>query len=184
MKMTIKNVRMAFPAIFQPQSVGDGEPAYGAKFIVPTDHPQVADIRKVIENVAGAQWNAKAPSVLKLLQADKKVAWVEGEYINKNGEPYDGFEGTFHISSRSAKTKPTAFDLANRPVTEADGLIYSGSYVDAAIEFYAQDNKWGRRINCGLRGVRFAGHGESFGGGAAASADDFGAPTALEDDFV
>lgn len=183
MKMTIKNVRMAFPAIFQPQSVGDGEPAYGAKFIVPTDHPQLADIRKDLASVATTQWNDKAASVLKLLQADKKVAWVEGPYINKNGEPYDGFEGAYHVSSRS-KTKPSAFDQLNRLITEADGLIYSGAYVDAAIEFYAQDNKWGRRINCGLRGVRFAKHGESFGGGAAASADDFGAPIALEDDFV
>jgi hypothetical protein len=183
MKLTIKNVRMAFPAIFQPQAVGDGEPAYGAKFIVPADHPQLPEIRKAIEAVAKGQWNEKAPSVLKLLQADKKVAWVEAPYLDKNGEPYEGFQNAYHVSSRS-KIKPSAFDTQNRAVTEADGLIYSGAFVDAAIEFYAQDNKWGRRVNCSLRGVRFAGHGESFGGGVAASADDFGAPTALEDDFV
>ena len=184
MKLTIKNVRIAFPAVFSPQSVGDGEPAYGAKFIVPPDHPQIADIRKAVESVSKTQWNEKAASVLKLLQADKKVAWVEAPYLNKNGEAYDGFEDMFCLSSRSAKTKPSAFDNANRPITEADGLIYSGAYVDANVEFYAQDNKWGRRVNCGLRGVRFAGHGESFGGGAPASADEFGAPTALDDDFV
>jgi len=184
MKLTLRNVRIAFPAIFSPQAVGDGEPAYGAKFIIPPDHPQIAEIRKAIETVAKNQWNEKATSVLKLLHSDKKVAWVEGPYLNKNGEPYDGFDGMFHLSSRSAKTKPSAFDNANRTITEADGLIYSGAYVDANVEFYSQDNKWGRRVNCGLRGVRFAGHGESFGGGAAASADDFGEPTALEDDFV
>jgi len=184
MKLTIKNVRIAFPAVFQPQAVGDGEPAYGAKFIIPPDHPQIAEIRKAIETVAKAQWNDKAPSVLKLLLADKKVAFVEGPYLNKNGEPYDGFEGMFHLSSRSAKTRPTAFDNANRPVSESDGLIYSGAYVDAAVEIYAQDNKWGRRVNCGLRGVRFVNHGESFGGGAPASADDFGDPVDVDEDFV
>jgi hypothetical protein len=37
-----------------------------------------------------------------------------------------------------------------------------------------QDNKWGRRINCSLRGVMLTGEGENFGGGSApASADEF-----------
>lgn len=184
MKLTIKNVRISFPAIFQPEAVGDGEPAYGAKFIVPPDHPQVAEIRKAIDAVAKAQWNDKAPSILTLLKNEKKVAWVEGPYRNKDGEAYEGFEGMFHLSSRSAKTRPTAFNNANQPITEADGLIYSGAYVDAAVEIYAQDNKWGRRINCGLRGVRFVNHGDSFGGGAPATANDFGDPVEVEADFV
>lgn len=183
-KLTIRNVRMAFPAIFQPQAVGDGEPAFGSKFIVPPDHPQIDEIRKAIKTVAEAQWAEKAASVLKILEKDRKIAWVEGEYLNKDGDPYDGFEGNYHLSSRSAKTKPSAFNASNQPISEADGLIYSGAYVDAAVEIYAQDNKWGRRINCGLRGVRFVKHGESFGGGAAASADDFGDPVELDDDFV
>lgn len=180
-QMILRNVRIAFPAIFEPQAVGDGDPAYGAKFILPPDHPQVEEIRKAIDTVAKGQWNDKAQSVLKLLTADKKVAFVEGPYLNKNGEAYDGFDGNFHVSSRSAKVKPSAWNNANRETTQADGLIYSGAYVDASVEFYAQDNKWGRRINCGLRGVRFVGHGESFGGGAPASADEFGAPVDVED---
>jgi hypothetical protein len=183
-RLIIRNVRIAFPAIFEPQAVGDGEPAYGAKFIVPTDHPQIDEIRKAVRDVAKGQWNDKADSVLKLLIADKKTAWVEGPYINKDGEPYEGFEDAFHLSSRSAKTRPTAFDNANNPATAADGLIYSGAYVDASVEVYAQDNKWGRRINCGLRGVRFVNHGQSFGGGAPAGADEFGAPVEVEDSFV
>jgi hypothetical protein len=53
---------------------------------------------------------------------------------------------------------------------------------------WAQDNKWGRRINCSLRGVMLTGEGENLGGGSsAASADEFAslakiAPDA--DDFL
>jgi hypothetical protein len=179
-------VRIAFPALFQPQSFGEGEPAYSAKFIVPKDHPQIADLRTAMQKVAKEKWNDKAPGVLKLLIEDKKVAFVERDYLNKSGEPYDGFAGTFYLSTRSPKTKPSVFDAANRPVSESDGVVYSGCYVDASVEFYAQDNKYGRRVNCNIRGVRFVGHGEAFGGGAPAQADEFGEPVeaAPAEDFV
>ena len=183
MRMTIKKVRLAFPAIFAPQAVGDGDPAYGAKLIIPPNHPQIAAIRAAVEEAAKEKWNDKAASVLKLLQADKKVAWVEGTYLDKNGEPYDGFDGMYHLSTRSAKLKPTAYAANNDKLESDDGTIYAGCFVDASVEIYAQDNKWGRRVNCGLRGVRFVAHGESFGGGSAASADEFGAPIEI-DDFV
>lgn len=173
MKMTIKRVRLAFPAIFTPQAFGEGEPAYSGKFIIPPNHPQLQDIRDNIKLVAKDKWNEKADGILKLLTEDKKVAFVEGPYRNKNGDVYDGFDGMFTLSSRSPKIRPSALNRDKSPVTEQDGVIYAGCYVDAAVEFYAQDNSYGRRINCSLRGVRFVEDGESFGGGSAAGADDF-----------
>ena len=184
MKLLIKNVRMAFPAIYEPEAFGDGDPAYGAKFIIPQEHPQLAEIRKAVVAAAMEKWSEKAPGILALLRDDKKVAWVEGPYRNKNGDIYDGFEGMYHLSTRNggkAPVKPSVFDAQNRPVTQSDGVVYSGCYVDASVDLYAQDNSYGRRINCLLRGVRKAGDGDSFGGGAAAAATDFGAPADIED---
>lgn len=184
MKMLIKNVRMAFPAIFEPEAFGDGDPAYGAKFIVPSTHSQIEAIRDAVRTAAKEKWGEKAQSVLLLLKEDKKLAWVEGPYRNKNGDVYDGFENGFHLSTRNGgkpPVKPSVFDQHNRPVDAADGIVYSGCYVDASVEFYAQDNGYGRRVNCSLRGIRKAGDGDSFGGGTAASADDFGAPADVED---
>lgn len=186
-KLLIKNVRLSFPAIFEPEAFGDGDPAYGAKFIVPPTHPQLAEIRKAVIEAGVEKWGEKAPGILSLLKDDKKIAWVEGPYRNKNGDTYDGFNGMYHLNTRNggkSPVKPTAFDARNNPVTGADGVIYGGCYVDASVEFYAQDNGYGRRINCSLRGVRFAGHGDSFGGGTSAAADEFGAPVADDEDFV
>ena len=55
-----------------------------------------------------------------------------------------------------------------------DGVFYAGCYVDAVIDIYAQDHpQYGRRINCGLLGVRFVRDGDAFSGGGGATADDF-----------
>jgi hypothetical protein len=60
------------------------------------------------------------------------------------------------------------------PLTEADGVVYSGCYVNGIIDLWAQNNNYGKRINATLLGVQFAGDGEAFSsGGSSASADDF-----------
>jgi hypothetical protein len=182
-KFLIKNARLSFPAIFQPQAFGEGDPAYSAKFIIDPKSPAAAQIRDAVTAAASEKWGEKAAGILKSLKEDKKVCFVEAPYRNKNGDTYDGFEGKFYLSARNADLKPTAFSASGQPVSEADGMIYAGCYVDASVEIYAQDNKWGRRINCSLRGVRFAGHGDSFGGGTVATADEFG-PVAEFEDFV
>jgi len=176
MRMTIRNVRVAFPAIFEKQAIGDGEPAFGAKFIIPPDHPQVAEIEAAVKAAAEAKWKEKADGVMSVLKEDKKVAFVKGPYRNKNGETYEGFDGMFHLSTRSADIQPTTLDSANNATNKDAGLIYGGAYLDAAVEFWAQDNKWGRRLNCTLRGVRFVKHGDRFSGSPPASAEEFGAP--------
>ena len=190
MRITIQNVRLAFPALFHTESVGDGDPAYGGRFIIDPKDPQVKAIREAMLEAAKVKWKDKGPEVLNKLKEDKRVCFLEGEYTNKNGEPYDGFGGKFSLGTRNggkAPTKPTAFNAANQPVTESDGLIYGGCYVDASVEFYAQDNDFGRRLNCSLRGVRYRDRGDAFGGGPPASAGDFGEPleTAVgAEDFV
>ena len=174
MRLMLKNVRLSFPSIFSPSSIGDGEPAYGGKFIIPPDHAQVKDIRAAITAVAKEKWKDKAEGVLSILKEEKRIAFVEGPYKNKKtGEVYDGYEGMFHLSTRNAKTRPTALAKDGSPTTEADGVIYNGCYVHASVEFWAQDNEYGRRINCNLRGVMFAGDGQAFGGSSPASADEF-----------
>lgn len=186
-RMTLKNVRLAFGAIYAPKAFGDGDPAYGGKFIVPPDHPQIAELRAAVKAAAKEKWNEKADGVLAVLKKDNKIAWVEAPYLNKNGDPWDGFEGNFYLSTRNGgdtPTKPSAFAADNTPAGADSGIIYNGCYVDASVDIYPQDNAYGRRVNCSLRGVRFAGPGESFGGGAPASADEFGAPTESAEDFA
>ena len=49
MKLLIKDVRLAFPQLFEAKTVnGEGEPAFSAAFLIAKDHPQVAEILSLI----------------------------------------------------------------------------------------------------------------------------------------
>lgn len=178
MKVLLKNISLGFPAIATPQAFGEGEPAYGAKFpIVPNKEHQKL-IEAAIKEVAKDQWKDKADGILELLTEDNKVCFVKKVYKSKKtGEPYAGFEGAHYLSARNAKTQPTVFDKFNQPIEktgEIERQAFSGANVHASVDIWAQDNKWGRRINCSLLGIMVTGEGERVGGGASvASQDDF-----------
>lgn len=177
-RVMLKNVPMAFPAIAEPQSFGEGEPAYGAKFPIAIDSAHQKLIEDAMKAEAKEVWKDKADSVLQMLIEDGKVAFVKKVYRSKKtGEPYQGFEGTHYLSARNAKNQPTVFNEYGDPVegkANIERQAFSGARVNASIEIWAQDNKWGRRINCSLRGIMLTGEGENFGGGSApASSDEF-----------
>lgn len=177
MEIRIKNVQIAFPALDKPASFGEGEPAYGGKFIITPNSEQSKAIDAAILQVAKDQWKDKAQSVLQMLKEGKKLCLTKAEYKSaKTGEVYNGFKGKWVLSTRNAD-RPTAFSKNGVEVTdpsEIKRMFYSGSILHAKIDIWAQDNKWGRRVNCRLLGVMFAAEGEHFGGGAGpAKAEDF-----------
>jgi hypothetical protein len=174
----LKNVVLAFPALAEPQSYGDGDPAFGAKFPIEPGSPNQKLIEEAMLAEANAQWNDKGESVLKMLVEDGSVCFNKKVYRSKKtGDAYQGFEGKHYLSSRNASTQPTVFNQFGDPVTakgEIERQAFSGAVVAASVEIWAQDNKWGRRINCTLRGVMLTGEGENFGGGSSpASSDEF-----------
>ena len=176
--MLLKNKVLAFPALAEPQAIGDGEPAYGGRLIVTPTDADVKAIDAAMLAVATAKWKDDGEAVLALLREEKRVAFEKSAYRNKKtGKVYDGFEGSYSLGTRNPKAQPTVFDQYNKEVTgktAIERLIYSGCKVHAKVEFWAQDNSFGRRINCSLLGVMFAADGERFGGGSApASKDDF-----------
>jgi len=177
-RIMLKNVVLAFPALAEPNSFGEGEPAYGAKFPIKPNSEQQKAIEAAIIAEATEAWKDKADSVLKMLEEDGKVAFAKKVYRSKKtGEAYQGFDGAHYLSTRNAKTQPTVFNQYGEELSgkgEIERQAFSGAVVNASVEIWAQDNKWGRRINCSLRGVMLTGEGENFGGGSApASADEF-----------
>ena len=119
------------------------------------------------------KWKAlKLPDVRKCLR--------DGDLLGK-----EEYEGKFVLSA-SCKKRPVvvkAEDGSLVPVTQDDGLIYSGCIANANVNLWAQDNKFGKRINCELLAVQWKGDGTPLGGGgisreAAVEGFDLG-----EDDF-
>lgn len=178
-RLLLKNIPLAFPALATPQAFGEGEPAYGAKFPIKIDGENQKLIDDAMLTEAKDAWKEKGPDILKMLVEDGKTAFVKRVYRSKKtGEPYQGFENSHYLSARNAKTQPTVFDQYGEEIkgkSEIEAKAFSGATVNASIEIWAQDSaKWGRRINCSLRGVMLTGEGENFGGGSSpASADEF-----------
>jgi len=167
----LEDLTLAFPAIAEPQSFGEGEPAYGAKFPIVIGSDQQKQIEDAILAEAENEWEDKAANVLAMLAEDAKLCFVKKIYRSKKtGEPYTGFEDCYYLSTRNAKTQPTVVDQYGDYITtkgDIERKAFSGAIVNASLEVWAQDNKWGRRVNCTLRGIMLTGEGKSVGGGSA-----------------
>jgi len=179
MRFMLKDVRLAFPSLWKASAPkGGGEAAFSASFIIPKTHPQLAELNAAIAAVAKEKWGTKADAVLKAMKAADKVCLHDGD----SKTDYDGFEGNFYVSAR-AKVRPGTFNAQREEVSEADGVLYSGCFVDVSLELWAMDNDFGKRINAQLRGVQYRRKGDAFaGGGKAASADEFDEIAVTDDD--
>lgn len=168
MKVQLSNVRLAFPDLFTAKSVQGSDPAYSASFLLPPDHPSVKVIRDAMEQVGKEKWGAKWPNIKKTLEAKDKTCLHDGDLKNN----YSGFAGNLFLSARN-KVRPLVINRDKSPITQEDGIIYAGCYVNANIDIWAMDNDYGQRISASLNGVQYVRKGEAFGGGSAASSDDF-----------
>ncbi len=169
MKIALSNVRLAFPALFEAKTVnGEGEPAFSASFILPANHPQIAQIKQAMDQIGKDKWGAKWAQVKKEIETKDRTALHDGD----TKADYEGYAGNLYISARN-KTRVTVVDRDRTPLVQADGRPYAGCYVNASIELWAQDNNYGKRINASLRGVQFLKDGEAFAGGGVASEDEF-----------
>lgn len=168
-RITLKNVRLAFPDIFEAKAFSDGdEPAFSATFLLDAKHPQLKELKEMMKEVVRDKWGAKADAIYKDLEAKDRLALHDGDLKTE----YEGFEGNFYVSARN-KSRPLVLDRDKTPLTQADGRPYAGSYVDVSLDLWAQDNKYGKRVNASLRGVRFVKDGDAFAGGGAADVNEF-----------
>ena len=107
-----------------------------------------------------------------------KICMKDGDSID-----YAGYAGTMSLKASSTK-RPIIIDRDKSPLTEDDNKFYAGCYVNASLELWAQNNQFGKRINCNLLGVQFMKDGEPFADGVKGSIDDFEAFTDEDVDFI
>ena len=172
MKVKLKNVRLAFPNLFEAKTVGgEGEARFSAAFVIEPGTDNAKALKSALEVVAKEKWKDKSAGVLKELRSKGRVCYRE-EALSKDGEVYDGFEG-MHTLNASNKARPLVLDRDKSPLTAQDGRPYAGCYVNVVLDVWAQDNNFGKRINATLSGVQFVRDGDAFGGGRPASPDEF-----------
>lgn len=184
----LKNVRLAFPVLNEPETFrGEGKPKFSASLIFKPDSPNHKAVMAALHAAAAEEWGAdKAEKAVKAIMAQNKCALRDGA----SKAEYDGFEGMMYVAANSpGNVPPRLLDGNKQELPRDTGVIYPGCYVNASVEFWALNKSkgFGNQLNAQLRGLQFAGDGDSFGAGSAAGVDEFdvveGAHEAEDDDF-
>ena len=185
-KIMLRNVRLSYEHIFTPTKFQENSTAkYSATFIIPKDHPDLPAVKRAMveagEETFGTAFNAKGGwprgFTCGLKDADVEVNGM-GEVLSEKNPAYVGC----YILEANSSRRPIVVDRKKAAVTEEDGVIYSGCFVNASLaaDGYTFE-KVKRGVKCYLNGVQFVADGERFGVDAT---DDFDALDGGDDDWM
>jgi len=171
-RVRINDVRFNFTnSLFTAQKSKDsatGKEKFSVVAIIGRDHPQIAEIKAGMMEAAESKWPGKGADMLKQLQAGDRICLHDGDAKASHA----GYAGNFFINA-SNELRPLVIGPNRENLVAADGKPYSGSYGNIILEFWAQDNQFGKRVNASLLGVQHTKDGERLSGGGVAAADDF-----------
>jgi hypothetical protein len=184
-KIALKNVRLSFPHLFEPKAFNPGQkPRYEATFLLDPSKKEHAAAIKLIVDTANECLERAFGETPKGIEcgfqfADGETA-IDLGGVKWRGKPkeYEGYQGMFCISTNSPN-RVTVVDQRRAPLAESDDRIYGGSWVNASITLWIQDNQFGKRVNANLRAVQLVNSGEAFGVRAADPEEEF---EIIEDD--
>lgn len=190
-KVMLRNVRLSYEHIFTPSALDDSqEPKYSATFIIPKDHADLPALRRALFE-AGAEkfpaaFNAKAwPAgyTCALKDGDKDTNDA-GEVLSEKNPEYAG--AFVFKASAAASRRPLTIGRKKEAITEADGIIYSGCYVNASIAVAGYEfGKIKKGVTAYLNGVQFVADGERFGSDALSDFDELDGTDGGDDyDFI
>ena len=179
--VTLKNVRLSFPHLFEPTASVEGGPKkYRAAFLIdPTSESGKANLKVLnaaIDKAALGVWKTKekADKIRAKLDSDRSGLRDGEDATNKDGDVYAGYEDMkFITASNGKKPKVLRRDKSVIDSTEA-AEIYGGCYVNAVVSVWAtnQEKHGGNGIFFTLEIVQYAKKGEPFGA-AELDEDDY-----------
>lgn len=167
-KIQIKNVRISFPSIFKRSVFNGEEGKYEATVLIPKEDKKT--IKMLEKAIADAQ-------------AEAKIKVAKDKICLKDGDDSDYEDYFDHMTLKAANSKrPTVINRDKTPLTEEDEVIYAGCRVNIIIDFWVQNNSFGKRVNANLYGVQFVADDEPFGMGPVDVTDDFDDLDDLDED--
>lgn len=186
----LSRVRLSFPKLIEavaPPTPPNAAKKFGADFILPPNHPDLAKFMAAVGQEATAKWKEQAGPILNLIQNDRRLrCWGMGtEKLKKETlKPYEGYDGMMYITASMNEDRPPTMihlngdvcDPANTMARQALARkLYGGCYVNAMVSPWIQDNQFGRAVRCNLIAVQFCDDGEPFGDGVVDVTGKFGA---------
>lgn len=175
MKITVLGGRLCFAqhlftASKPPTAAADADLKFQGKIIVERDSEAAKIVKAAVEAEAKREWGEKWQDVLKAVQAAGNI-WVlrDGDL-----EERPEYKGKLTVNAKN-KIRPLTLGAGpdgRSAVTEQDGKLYSGCYVNMILDVKA-GSKPKKQVYAYLLAVQFVKDGERLGGGLTAAADDF-----------
>jgi hypothetical protein len=183
-KIMLRNVRLSYEHIFTPSKFDDTQEAkYSATFIIGKDHPDLPAVKRAFYEAGQEQFAAdfNGKGWPKGYTCSLKDADVDtdgnGELLADKNAAYKGC----YVLEANSTRRPVAVNRNKAAVTEEDGIIYSGCYVNASLAAAGYTfGKVKKGVKAYLNGVQFVKDGERFGSDALS---DFDALDGEDDDF-
>lgn len=156
MNVTLNNVRLSFPALWEPRKGPDAtsKASYQAAFILDKkdNAADIAAVKAAIAAITKETFKGKQPPKICLRDGSEKP-------------DLEGYgDGVMFINARSDK-RPHVIGRKMEAIGPDDGIVYAGCYVNATVRLWGQDNNYGKRINAQLRAIQFVKKGDAFGDG-------------------
>lgn len=153
----LKNVRLSFPAVFNPTNPFNTENGlrYRATFIMDKE----GDLHRNADNVRKAVDLVKVKAFPRLTLTSDKLGLRDGA----DKPDTDGYGDTVYFINTSCKNRPPVVNRDRSPIAEDDNIIYAGCYVNASIRIWALNDFGQKRICAALRAIQFANEGDAFG---------------------
>lgn len=168
-KVKVRLARLAFANLFAM----DSYQRFSTDLLVPVGSEADKEIRAAVNEVATKAWGANAGAQLKKFMNSGDLCYKDGATkTDRDGNPWTGYEGNWALTATS-KVQPLLLDENRNEIGETSGKLYSGAYVVAMVEVWAQTGPKYYGVRCQLQGVQHVKDAESFGGGRRASMDDF-----------
>ena len=143
--------RAAFLDLFKPD---DEYGKYGCQIIMEPDSKSAREVNATVEALGKAsKFN------MEKLRAAEKLCVKPGDDF-----PYDSHHGKVVLRAGNSK-RPHIVNKDLSPLSEEEGVIYPGCQCVFKVQLWAQDNKWGQRINATLMAVQFSKDDEPYGAG-------------------
>ena len=191
----LNNVRLAHPHLWTPAAPMAGStsgPKFDGSFIMDPASQACKDAQAAFMAEAQKTFGANFQAIVGAMDKGKKCLRNGNGKLTKEGKVSNGFENMMYLVAKN-KMKPVVIAkrfMNGKPVhlddqgnAYVDGVRvdpgfpvkapYGGCYVNAKVEIYAMNKPGIQGIYASLLAVQFHDDGESFGGGAAPTADGF-----------
>lgn len=169
--------RLSFEHIWEPRAANENSaPKYSATLLIPKNDPQIPAIQAAIQAAAQDGVTRGIWQAIPDTTAFRYPPLRDGDTPTDSGEARgEEFAGHWFINASSSEKRPPFVVNAQMGKIINAAEVYSGCYINLAVQFFAYSNSGNKGISAALIGVQKVKDGERFGGRNLAATDVFSA---------